>query len=63
MEETMTLSQVADMIIVGSFITICFSFILYTIGELVSDLVIFIKKKRNARKAKKAENKESEPEQ
>lgn len=32
MEETMTLSQVADMIIVGSFITICFSFILYTIG-------------------------------
>ncbi|MBQ7685057.1 MAG: hypothetical protein IJT48_11280 [Bacteroidaceae bacterium] len=46
MEETMTLSQVADMIIVGSFVTICFSFILYTIGELVSDLVIFIKKKR-----------------
>ena len=63
MEETMTLSQVADMIIAGSFVTICVSFILYTIGELVSDLVIFIKKKRDARKAKKAENKESEPEQ
>lgn len=63
MEETMTLSQVADMIIVGGFVTICFSFILYTIGELVSDLVVFIKKKRDARKAKKAENKETEPEQ
>jgi hypothetical protein len=63
MEETMTLSQVADMIIVISFVMIGFSFILYTIGELVSDLVIFIKKKRDARKAKKVENKESEPEQ
>lgn len=63
MEETMTLSQVADLIIVGSFVTICFSFILYTIGELVSDLVVFIKKKRDARKAKKADSKEPELEE
>ena len=63
MEETMTLSQVADLIIVGGFITICFSFILYSVGELVCDLIEHIKKKRDARKAKKAETKESEPEQ
>ena len=60
MEETMTLSQAADMIIVGSFIVICFSFFLYTVGELVCDLIEHIKKKREARKAKKAAETETD---
>ncbi len=54
MEETITLSQVADLIIVMTFAVTIFTFIINGIAELTFDLIDTIKKKRKARKEKKA---------
>ena len=54
MEETMTLSQAADLIIVMTFAVTIFTFIINGIAELTFDLLDTIKKKRKARKEKKA---------
>lgn len=55
MEETMTLAHAADMIIVGAFCIVCFSFTVYCLMDLLYDLVQWIRKRREKRKAKKAE--------
>jgi len=55
MEETMTLSQAADLIIVMTFAVTIFTFIINGLAELTFDLIDTIKKKRKARKEKKAE--------
>ena len=55
MEETMTLSQVADLIIVMTFAVTIFTFIINGLAELTFDLIDTVKKKRKARKEKKAE--------
>lgn len=55
MEETITLSQVADLIIVMTFAVMIFTFIINGLAELTFDLIDTIKKKRKARKEKKAE--------
>ena len=56
MEETMTLSQVADLIIVMTFAVTVFTVFFGTVTEAVLDLIDTIKKKRKARKEKKAEH-------
>ena len=55
MEETMTLSQAADLIIVMTFGVIVITVFFGTVTEAVLDLIDTIKKKRKARKEKKAE--------
>ena len=55
MEETMTLSQAADLIIVMTFAVTVFTVFFGTVTEAVLDLIDTIKKKRKARKEKKAE--------
>ncbi len=55
MEETITLSQAADLIIVMTFAVTIFTFIINGLAELTFDLIDTIKKKRKARKEKKAE--------
>ena len=55
MEETMTLSQVADLIIVMTFSVTVITVFFGTVTEAVLDLIDTIKKKRKARKEKKAE--------
>ena len=54
MEETITLSQVADLIIVLTFFTAIFTFIINALAELTFDLIDSIKKKRRERREKKA---------
>ena len=46
MEETITLSQVADLIIVMTFAVTIFTFIINGLAELTFDLIDAIKKKR-----------------
>ena len=58
MEETMTMSQVADLIIVMTFAVTVFTVFFGTVTEAVLDLIDTIKKKRKARKEKKAEQSE-----
>lgn len=55
MEETMTLSQVADLIIVMTFSVTVITVFFGTVTEAMLDLIDTIKKKRKARKEKKAE--------
>ena len=55
MEETMTLSNVADLIIVMTFSVTIFTFIINGLAELSFDLIDWIKKKRRARRENKAE--------
>ena len=55
MEETMTLSQVADLIIVMTFGVTVITVFFGAVTEAVLDLIDTIKKKRKARKEKKAE--------
>ena len=55
MEETMTLSQAADLIIVMTFSVTVITVFFGTVTEAVLDLIDTIKKKRKARKEKKAE--------
>ena len=55
MEETMTLSQAADLIIVMTFSVTVFTVFFGTVTEAVLDLIDTIKKKHKARKEKKAE--------
>lgn len=60
MEETLTLAQAADIIVVGTFCVVCFSFTMYCLMDLLYDLVQWIRKRREKRKAKKAEATETE---
>lgn len=53
MEETITLSQAADLIIVMTFAVTVFTFLIGGLTELVMDLIDTIKKKLKARKEKK----------
>ena len=55
MEETMTLSQAADLIIVMTFGVTVITVFFGTVTEAALDLIDKIKKKRKARKEKKAE--------
>ena len=55
MEETMTLSQAADLIIEMTFGVTVITVFFGTVTEAVLDLIDTIKKKRKARKEKKAE--------
>ncbi len=55
MEETMTLSQAADLIIVMTFGVTVITVFFGAVTEAVLDLIDTIKKKRKARKEKKAE--------
>lgn len=55
MEETMTLSQAADLIIVMTFGVTVIAVFFGTVTEAALDLIDTIKKKRKARKEKKAE--------
>ena len=55
MEETMTLSQAADLIIVMTFGVTVITVFFGTVTEAALDLIDTIKKKRKARKEKKAE--------
>ncbi len=55
MKETMTLSQVADVIIVMTFAVTVITVFFGMVTEAVLDLIDSIKKKRKARKEKKAE--------
>ncbi len=55
MEETITLSQAADLIIVMTFGVTVITVFFGTVTEAVLDLIDTIKKKRKARKEKTAE--------
>ena len=55
MEETMTLSQAADLIIVMTFGVTVITVFFGAVTEAVLDLIDTIKKKHKARKEKKAE--------
>ena len=55
MEETITLSNVADLIIVMTFCVTIFTFIINGLAELSFELIDWIKKKRKERMEKKAE--------
>ncbi len=55
MEETMTLSQVADLIIVMTFGVTVITVFFGAVTEAVLDLIDTIKKKHKTRKEKKAE--------
>ena len=52
MEETMTLSQVADVIIVMTFAVTVITVFFGMVTEAVLDLIDMVKKKRKARKEK-----------
>ena len=54
MEETMTLSQVADLIIVMAFAVTVLKFFINALDELTFDMIESIKKKRKERREKKA---------
>ena len=54
MEETMTLSQVADLIIVMAFAVTVLTFFINALDELTFDMIESIKKKRKERREKKA---------
>lgn len=58
MEETMTLSQAADLIIVMTFAMTVITVFFGMVTEAVLDLIDTIKKKRKARKEKTAEQSE-----
>lgn len=55
---TITLSQMADMIIVISFFSVGFTAFLYLVVDTILDMISGIKAKRKARKEHKAKEKE-----
>ena len=63
MENTVTLSQMADMIIVISFFTIGFTAFLYIVVDTIMDMISGIKAKRMVRKERKAKELEQAQEQ
>ena len=50
MENTLTLSQLADLIIVGGSISITFGIMVYLIADIIFDLIDIAKMKREIRK-------------
>ena len=63
METPMTLSRLADMIIVISFFSLGFSALLYLVVDTILDMISGIKAKRKARKERKAKEQEQAKEQ
>ena len=55
---TITVSQMADMIIVISFFSVGFTAFLYVVVDTILDMISGIKAKRKARKERKAKEKE-----
>ena len=55
---TITLSQMADMIIVISFFSVGFTAFLYLVVDTILDMISGIKAKRRARKEHRAKEKE-----
>jgi len=55
---TISLSQMADMIIVISFFSVGFTAFLYLVVDTILDMISGIKAKRKARKERKAKEKE-----
>ena len=55
---TITVSQMADMIIVISFFSVGFTAFLYLVVDTILDMISGIKAKRKARKEHKAKEKE-----
>jgi len=63
METPMTLSRLADMIIVISFFSVGFTAFLYLVVDTIMDMVSGIKARRKARKERKAKEVEQAKEQ
>ena len=63
METPMTLSRLADMIIVISFFSVGFTAFLYLVVDTIMDMVSGIKARRKARKERKAKELEQAKEQ
>ena len=55
---TITISQLADLIIVACFFIAGYVSVLYLLGEAISTVMDFIRDKRKARKERKAKEKE-----
>ena len=55
---TITISQLADLIIVISFFSVGFTAFLYLVVDTILDMISGIKAKRKARKERKAKEKE-----
>ena len=55
---TITISQLADLIIVACFFIAVYVSVLYLLVEAISAVMDFIRDKRKARKARKAKEKE-----
>ena len=55
---TITLSQMADMIIVISFFSVGFTAFLYLVVDTILDMIFGIKAKRKVRKERKAKEQE-----
>lgn len=55
---TITISQLADLIIVACFFIAGYVSVLYLLGEAISVVMDFIRDKRKARKERKAKEKE-----
>jgi phosphatidylglycerophosphate synthase len=63
METPMTLSRLADMIIVISFFSVGFTAFLYLVVDTIMDMVSGIKARRKARKERKGKELEQAKEQ
>lgn len=63
METPMTLSRLADMIIVISFFSVGFTAFLYLVVDTIMDMISGIKARRKARKERKAKELEQAKEQ
>ena len=63
METPMTLSRMADMIIVISFFSVGFTAFLYLVVDTILDMISGIKARRKARKERKAKEQEQAKEQ
>ena len=63
METPMTLSRMADMIIVISFFSVGFTAFLYIVVDTILDMISGIKARRKARKERKAKEQEQAKEQ
>lgn len=63
METPMTLSRMADMIIVISFFSVGFTAFLYLVVDTILDMISGIKARRKARKERKAKELEQAKEQ
>ena len=63
METPMTLSRLADMIIVISFFSVGFTAFLYLVVDTILDMISGIKARRKARKERKAKELEQAKEQ